>query len=428
MTTRNSHSSIEIDEGILKLDQNPQHDASGETKDMEEEDEFSDYEGEEEEEDDDGYGSESYDDDEEEEEEEGEEGSQSPVKLPIVVDLFHLAQKPHHLHFGHQHQMLVLVSLYGQANHRESMTQQNHTLTILQGVLGNTMEEPFLLVDASDPTHQLQRDALLEISGCGPVYPQFFLVKRRAEEPTGRTIHELYEEIDFFGDYNDLFEANERGTLRSSFLSRKPLVRKLLEEDDDDDDEEQGIKEEEESHLADPFSQLQIPALHRGDDDNRKGTLEETPDATEETTAESKEESEQEEEIETVEPPIQPEAQPDHRKPHNVKETTVPPTGSTAPVDVPEPQPEPKEEETPARKPRNSIKKDKPKLKENALCPLPDWVETWMFLPSNPVVAMTTSTSRTTYPNKTVEIDTEATLILRNGERHTQSHKELIEP
>jgi len=184
-----------------------------------------------------------------------------------------------------QQQLIVLASLYGSGN-RESFSQQNNTFTILKGSLGDDI--PFLIIDGSDPENYPQRDALLEISGIGHVYPQFFIAKTRVtslqesfhesfraimdqnktatnneevttvegskdeshgEDPNEITKekfdHELtigiqlddYDDIQFFGDYQDLFSANEQQMLRSAFLNQRPISKNdscLVHFDDED--------------------------------------------------------------------------------------------------------------------------------------------------------------------------------------------------
>ena len=191
------------------------------------------------------------------------------------LDIFSLVARQQKLKAAQkqQSQLLVLASLYGQAGNRESFSQQSHTFTILKGAFGNKVP-PFTIIDASDPENYPQRDALLDISGIGPVYPQFFLVKANSNkmrdahgEEEGNSVGEEedtvdlndscislsgfmvngldeYNDIQFFGDYQDLFVANERRTLRSSFLMHKPLTG-LGKEISSDADKEGREKEQE---------------------------------------------------------------------------------------------------------------------------------------------------------------------------------------
>ncbi|CAB9496886.1 expressed unknown protein [Seminavis robusta] len=153
-----------------------------------------------------------------------------------------------------KYQLLVLVSLYGQAGNREALTQMNRTLTILKGNLG---EFPFGLLDASDPDNDDLRDVLLDISQAGHSYPQFFLVKTKNDDPTiaADSSHQdwtsYYSDIQFFGDYHDFFTANERQTLRSSFLSKTPLTTYSSSSSNILTTDEEAVLEEEEEHEND---------------------------------------------------------------------------------------------------------------------------------------------------------------------------------
>lgn len=220
-----------------------------------------------------------------------ETGSKSNVPYYGESDIFTLVAKQQQMLAQRrlsqqkiqQQQMIVLASLYGQAGNRERFSQQNHTFTILKGSLGDDI--PFLIIDASDPENYPQRDALLELSGMGPTYPQFFMAKPSAEakeesfhdsfkaiidqekqaakedaEQNGQEDEDAdeydepkllgskvalddYEDIQFFGDYKDLFTANEQQRLRSSFLSQKTLHDDLAKDLDNDDEEKEISKE-----------------------------------------------------------------------------------------------------------------------------------------------------------------------------------------
>ena len=248
----------------------------------------------------------------EEEIDEGENGdslAEEPVSepdeaLPLnssihtdQLDIFSLVARQQKLRAAQQEQsqLLVLASLYGQAGNRESFSQQSHTFTILKGAFGNKVP-PFTIIDASDPENYPQRDALLDISGIGPVYPQFFLVKTASKKKTetpgeedfnsggegeeddftvdlndscmslsGFMVHGLdeYNDIQFFGDYQDLFVANERRTLRSSFLMHKPLIglgKEISSGVDEDGGENEPVQECEDEDGADSNEDLALAA------------------------------------------------------------------------------------------------------------------------------------------------------------------------
>ena len=494
----------------------------------------------------------------------------------------------------HQQQMLVLASLYGQAGNREGFAQQNHTFTILKAALGSDV--PIWIVDASDPDNYPQRDALLEISGAGPVYPQFFLVKAKSEDKqttmedaggdddkesddvdnvadnnsgdtdvakvteeeensdmenlntTNVNLNE-YEDIQFFGDYQDLFTANERQTLRASFLMQRPLktastdsdageptdkedidkkddiVEPANEADDDENTPDMKTKKSTEATMQEPEIVESPPSLPG--DEAEEETVEDCVDDEITQTAELLEansivESAEKEATRSDAKPIEEEAEQGGESsemeepsdnlqlaessetrisdPVNLEEEDVVPAeastpsetdfensqeartavepvdkdgeqsgsmlliddkndeathltlgdsespGSEATTDREEPRQE--ETETPpssktippvsAKGTEDNRKNLKKKMEASALSisrkkkdravlgslEVPEWVETWMLLPTNPVVKFSENITQRVTEEKLVTT-MEVTLTLRDGEQQTQSHSTI---
>ena len=119
---------------------------------------------------------------------------------------------------GGEKHVLMLVS--EQSLSRDQLDRQDKARVLLENV-----GVAFYEINGADPEQRDKRNELFKLSGKWGKYPQFFLV-------------DLDGNTSFWGDWEDLEQSHERGTLEKDLHQHKAEEEEEEDGDDDDDDDD----------------------------------------------------------------------------------------------------------------------------------------------------------------------------------------------